>query len=49
MEKEKFTKPQSFELICPFCGYKAKDLEDLKRHVVEKHTLNREDVRGVRF
>jgi len=35
--------------VCPFCGYKAKSLEELKQHILEKHTLNREDVRGVRF
>ncbi|ALV62810.1 hypothetical protein ADU37_CDS11110 [Thermococcus sp. 2319x1] len=34
--------------VCPFCSYKAKSLEELKQHILEKHTLNREDVRGVR-
>ncbi|MCD6140295.1 MAG: hypothetical protein J7J05_05090 [Thermococcus sp.] len=34
--------------VCPFCGYKAKSLEELKQHILEKHTLNREDVKGIR-
>jgi hypothetical protein len=37
------------KFTCPFCGYKAKNLEELKQHILEKHTLNREDVRGIRF
>jgi len=46
---KKFTKPQNFEFMCPFCGYRAKNLEELKQHILERHTLNRDDIRGSRF
>jgi|GEM_PF-903391 len=49
MAMRKFTKPQSFEFVCPFCGYRAKSLEELKQHILERHTLNREDIRGLKF
>ncbi len=44
-----YIKPQSFEFVCPFCGYRAKSLKELKQHILEKHTFNREDIRGSRF
>ncbi len=37
------------EFVCPMCGYRAKSLMELKEHILKKHTLNREDIRGVRF
>jgi len=49
MAMRKFTKPQSFEFVCPFCGYRAKSIEELKQHILERHTLNREDIRGLKF
>ncbi|MCD6560002.1 hypothetical protein [Palaeococcus sp. (in: euryarchaeotes)] len=42
-------KREGSEFVCPFCGYRAKSLEELKRHILEKHTLNREDIRGITF
>ncbi|GAB6101682.1 hypothetical protein JCM16138_09050 [Thermococcus atlanticus] len=38
---------KSQKFVCPFCGYRAGSLEELKRHILERHTLNREDVRGI--
>jgi len=38
---------KSQKFVCPFCGYRAGSLEELKRHILEKHTLNREDVKGI--
>lgn len=37
------TKPLNFEFVCPFCGYRAKDMEELKRHILEKHTLKMDE------
>ncbi|USG99264.1 hypothetical protein K1720_06885 [Thermococcus argininiproducens] len=34
--------------VCPFCGYRAKSLEELKKHILEEHTLNRGDIRGIK-
>lgn len=47
MDRKGNKKGENFEFVCPFCGYRAGSLVELKRHILEKHTLNRGDVRGI--